>query len=95
MPWRLPRETVALEVEQVERAGARFVLGSVVGRDVEAEALAGGQRRGGRGRRASGHGKRLGVPGEDRDGVVDALDLIGHAIDGEPAPTSWPAGAWA
>ena len=32
-----------------------------------------------------GHGKRLGVPGEDRDGVVDALDLIGRAIDGEGA----------
>ena len=24
VPWRLPRETVALEVEQVERAGVRF-----------------------------------------------------------------------
>ncbi len=81
VPWRLPRETVALEVAQVERAGARFVLGSVVGRDVEAEALLAGND-------AVvvavglGHGKRLGVPGEDLAGVVDALEVIGQAIDG-------------
>lgn len=81
VPWRLPRETVALDVAEVERAGARFVLGSIVGRDVEPEALLAGHdvvvvATG------LGHGKRLGVPGEDLDGVVDALDLIGRAIDG-------------
>ncbi len=82
VPWRLPRETVATEVAHVELAGARFVLGSVVGRDVEAEALLAGND-------AVvvavglGHGKRLGVPGEDLEGVVDALDLIGQAIDGQ------------
>jgi dihydropyrimidine dehydrogenase (NAD+) subunit PreA len=84
VPWRLPRETVAAEVAEVERAGARFMLGSTVGRDVEPEALLAGND-------AVvvavglGHGKRLGVPGEDRDGVVDALDLIGRAIAGEGA----------
>jgi dihydropyrimidine dehydrogenase (NAD+) subunit PreA len=81
VPWRLPRETVAIDVAQVERAGARFVLGSAVGRDVDPAALLA----------ASdavviatglGHGKRLGLPGEDLDDVVDALDLIGQAIDG-------------
>ena len=82
VPWRLPRETVETEVAQVERAGARLVLGSMVGRDVEAQALLAGND-------AVvvavglGHGKRLGVPGEDLDGVVDALDLIGQAIDGQ------------
>jgi len=82
VPWRLPRETVATEVAQVERAGARLVLGSMVGRDVEAQALLAGND-------AVvvavglGHGKRLGVPGEDLDGVVDALHLIGQAIDGQ------------
>jgi dihydropyrimidine dehydrogenase (NAD+) subunit PreA len=34
-----------------------------------------------------GHGKRLGVPGEDLDGVVDALHLIGQAIDGAAPDT--------
>lgn len=84
VPWRLPRETIALEVAQVERAGARFVLGTTVGRDVEAESLLAGNdavvvAAG------LGHGRRLGVPGEDLDGVVDALDLIGQAIDGASA----------
>ena len=80
VPWRLPRETVALDAAQVERAGARMVLGTTVGKDVEpalllaendAVVLAAGL----------GHAKRLGVPGEDLPGVIDALDLIGQAID--------------
>jgi dihydropyrimidine dehydrogenase (NAD+) subunit PreA len=81
VPWRLPRETVALDVATVERAGATFVLGTTVGHDVAPESLlaahdamvvATGL----------GHGKALGIPGEDLEGVVDALDLIGSAIAG-------------
>ncbi|HYL41626.1 MAG TPA: NAD-dependent dihydropyrimidine dehydrogenase subunit PreA, partial [Candidatus Binatus sp.] len=67
----------------MERAGARFVLGTAVGPD-------------GEGRPATllaesdavvvaiglGHGKRLGIPGEELQGVVDALDVIGSAISG-------------
>jgi dihydropyrimidine dehydrogenase (NAD+) subunit PreA len=80
VPWRLARETVAIDVAAVERAGARFVLGTTVGKDVDpalllaendAVVLAAGL----------GHAKRLGIPGEDLSGVVDALDLIGRAID--------------
>ncbi len=80
VPWRLPRETVAVDVAEVERAGASFALGSVVGRDVEPGALLAGND-------AVvlavglGRAKPLGIPGEDLAGVVDALDLIGHAID--------------
>jgi dihydropyrimidine dehydrogenase (NAD+) subunit PreA len=86
VPWRLPRETVALDAAEVERAGARLVLNTVVGRDVEPEALLAGND-------AVvvavglGHGKRLGVPGEDQEGVIDALALIGQAIEGAPADT--------
>ncbi len=81
VPWRLPRDVVELEVAEVERAGARFVLGTTVGRDVEPETLVAGND-------AVvlavglGHGRRLGIPGEDQEGVVDALELIGQAIDG-------------
>ncbi len=81
VPWRLPRETVACDIAAIERAGARFALGAAVGRDVEpatllaesdAVVVAIGL----------GHGKRLGIPGEDLQGVVDALDVIGSAIAG-------------
>ncbi|HJW22826.1 MAG TPA: NAD-dependent dihydropyrimidine dehydrogenase subunit PreA [Candidatus Limnocylindrales bacterium] len=81
VPWRLPRETVACDIAALERAGARFVLATTVGRDVapatllaenDAVVVAIGL----------GHGKRLGIPGEDLQGVVDALDVIGSAIAG-------------
>lgn len=78
--WRLPRDTVATEVAEVERAGARIILGSAVGRDVEPATLA-----------AThdalvvavglGRCRPLGIPGEDSDGVVDALDVIARATD--------------
>ncbi len=79
VPWRLPRETVATDVARIERAGARFVPGTLVGRDVpvasllddhDAVVVAVGL----------GRGKRLGVPGEDVAGVVDALDVINEAV---------------
>jgi dihydropyrimidine dehydrogenase (NAD+) subunit PreA len=82
VPWRLPRETVAMEVAEVRRAGAQLVLDTSVGRDVDAVELladhdavvvALGL----------GHAKPLGVPGEDLDGVVDALDLVRRAIEGD------------
>ncbi len=81
VPWRLPRETVALDVREVERAGARFVLGAAVGRDVDPTALL-AQHDAVVLAVGLGRAKALGIPGEDLPGVVDALDLIGHAIDG-------------
>ena len=84
VPWRLPRETVAVDVAEVERSGARFVLDCTVGRDVDPAALlaendavvvAVGL----------GRAKPLGIPGEDLAGVEDALDLIGKAIQGQDA----------
>ena len=69
------------------------MLGTVVGRDVDAAALLAGND-------AVvvavglGHGaSALGVPGEDLPGVVDALDVIGRAIDRRRATTPWSAGA--
>jgi dihydropyrimidine dehydrogenase (NAD+) subunit PreA len=79
VPWRLPRETVATDLARIERAGARIVPGTLVGRDIAAGALledhdavvlAVGL----------GRGKRLGIPDEDLPGVVDALDVINEAI---------------
>lgn len=79
VPWRLPRTTVATDVARIARAGARFVPGALVGRDIAATALldehdavvvAVGL----------GRGKRLGIGDEDIPGVVDALDVINEAI---------------
>lgn len=84
VPWRLPRETLATEVAEVVRAGARFELGLGVGRDVDAAALladhdavvvAIGL----------GHSRRLGIAGEELDGVVDGLDVVAQAIE-SPLP---------
>jgi dihydropyrimidine dehydrogenase (NAD+) subunit PreA len=89
VPWRLPREIVATEVAEVERAGARFELGAVVGRDVDPAALladhdavvvAIGL----------GEARPLGIPGEALDGVIDGLALVRHAI--EPDLTRVPLG---
>jgi dihydropyrimidine dehydrogenase (NAD+) subunit PreA len=85
VPWRQPRELVATEVAEVERAGARVVLGTMVGRDIGAADLVAGHD-------AVvvavglGRSRPLGVPGEDRAGVIDALDLIARAMD-DGSPT--------
>jgi dihydropyrimidine dehydrogenase (NAD+) subunit PreA len=84
VPWRLPRDLVATEVAEVERAGARFELGVSVGTDVDpatlladhdAVVMAIGL----------GRSKRLGVPGEELDGVVDGLELLERSMDPRPA----------
>jgi dihydropyrimidine dehydrogenase (NAD+) subunit PreA len=80
VPWRLPREIVATDIAELGRAGVVFGMTTSVGIDVDpaqlaaeydAVVLAIGL----------GHGTRLGIPGEDLDGVVDALDLIERAVD--------------
>jgi len=79
VPWRLPRELVATEVAEVERAGARFELGvDIAGgaaetliADHDAVVVAIGLP----------HVKPLNVVGEDLEGVVDGLDLVERAID--------------
>jgi len=80
VPWRLPRDLLATEVAEVERAGARFELGATVGTDVDAATLVADHD-------AVvvaiglGHSRHLGVPGEDLDGVIDGLDLVERAIE--------------
>jgi dihydropyrimidine dehydrogenase (NAD+) subunit PreA len=81
VPWRLPRETVAADVAAIVRSGVNLALGTTVGRDIDpatllaehdAVVLAIGL----------GRARPLGIPGEELPGVIDALDLIGRAIDG-------------
>jgi dihydropyrimidine dehydrogenase (NAD+) subunit PreA len=84
VPWRLPRETVALEIAEVERAGVRLALGSAV-RGVDAPNLL-AEHDAVVVATGLGRGRALGIDGEDLPGVVDALDVIGRAIGGGDEP---------
>jgi glutamate synthase (NADPH/NADH) small chain len=79
VPWRLPRDVPALEVREVERAGAEIRTGVMVGIDVlpselladfDAVFLGVGL----------GRAKPLGVSGEELRGVLDALEFIEKVI---------------
>jgi len=71
--YRLPEETLARDIEYIRRAGVRIVTGRRVNslqelRDEGFDAIfiATGAHRGG----------KIGVPGEDLDGVLDALTFL-------------------
>jgi len=74
--YRLPREIVAREVRMIERMGVDIITNSILGVDFTLTAL-----------RASGYdavflgvgapsGVRLGIPGEDVEGITDALGFL-------------------
>ncbi len=96
VPWRHAREMTAHEVAEVERAGVEIRRGTRIG---EAGAGAAGPTAAellanhdavflGMG---LGRSRRLGVPGESLDGVVDALALLEPVVTGEPAAAGAPA----
>ena len=75
--YRLPREILAREVRMIERMGVEIVTGMRLGRDIT---LAGSARAGGYEAVFLGVGAqqpvKLGIPGEKRRGVVDALAFL-------------------
>ncbi len=84
-PYRLPRSVLDAEIERALAPGVRFEGGRVMGRhfalpklvrEFDAVLLAIGL-----------HAPRpLGIPGEEIQGVVDGLALLGALHRGEPAP---------
>ena len=93
VPWRHAREMTAHEVAEVERAGVEIRRGTRVGSAGE-----GGVAAGATGPTATellaqydavflalglGRSRRLGVPGEGLEGVVDALTLLEPVVTGE------------
>ena len=95
VPWRHARDMTAHEVAEVERAGVEIRRGTRVG-----EAGAGDAAAGATGPTATellaeydavflglglGRSRRLGVPGEGLEGVVDALTLLEPVVTGEAA----------
>jgi dihydropyrimidine dehydrogenase (NAD+) subunit PreT len=73
--YRLPQEIALWEVAQVEALGVKFRLGTRIGMDVEAEELL---QRYDAVLLAAGMGAvpRLGIEGEDLEGVLDAIALV-------------------
>ncbi len=95
VPWRHAREMTAHEVAEIARAGADLRLGTRVG---EVGAMAGTGAAGitpttlmtgfdavflGPG---LGRSRRLGIPGEGLDGVLDALTVLEPVVTGEGSP---------
>jgi len=85
--YRLPRDVVNGEVEQVQAYGVTVKTNSALGRDFslqdlfeqgfKAVFLAVGAMK----------GKKLGIPGEDEnEGIMDAMDFLRRINLGEPAP---------
>jgi len=81
--FRLTPEAMGADMERLAELGVRFHLGTALGRDVALADLlrdyphvflgVGAQK-----------GKRLGIPGEDAAGVVDALDFLDRVRAGTP-----------
>ena len=73
--YRLSADTVAADLDRLHRLGVRFHFGQALGRGLSLQDL--------RGRFAyvflgigASRGKRLGIPGEDTPGVLDALEFL-------------------
>jgi putative selenate reductase len=85
--YRLPNETFNRDLERLERLGVHVHYNMTAGRDIRLSEL-----------RANGFeyivimagaqlGKKLGLDGEDCDGVMDALYFLRHAREGRPVAT--------
>ena len=95
VPWRHAREMTAHEVAEVERAGVEIRRGTRVGAAGAGDAAAGATGPTATELLAShdavflalglGRSRRLGVPGEGLEGVVDALTLLEPVVTGEAA----------
>jgi putative selenate reductase len=81
--YRLSAETLAADLERLSDLGVRFHFGKRLGRDLDLAGLlrdypqvflgVGAQK-----------GKRLGIPGEDSEGVLDALEFLDRVQAGTP-----------
>jgi dihydropyrimidine dehydrogenase (NAD+) subunit PreA len=100
VPWRHAREMTAHEVAEVERAGVEIRRGTRVGAAGAGDGEPGAGAVGATGPTATellashdavflalglGRSRRLGVPGEGLEGVVDALTLLEPVVTGEAA----------
>jgi putative selenate reductase len=81
--YRLSGHAIGNDLDRLRQLGVRIHLGKALGRDVSLAGLraeypyvflaVGAQK-----------GKRLGIPGEDAEGVIDALELLNKVRSGAP-----------
>jgi len=81
VPWRHGRAATAAEVSEIERVGVEIRTGERIGDDLTVDDLLATHDAVFLGP-GLGRGRRLGIPGEDLDGVLDALDVLEAVVEG-------------
>ncbi len=75
--YRLPRDVLNQEIDNVRRAGVEIVCNKALGRDFTVDDLMNGQGYKSIVLAIGAHkGMRLGIPGEDRGGVYEGIDFL-------------------
>jgi NADH-quinone oxidoreductase subunit F len=74
--YRLPRDVLAFEIDNVKRAGVEIVTNTAVGKDVTLDELRGQGYKAFFVATGAHAGLKLGIPGEEAEGVVDAVAFL-------------------
>ncbi len=75
--YRLPRDVLNQEIDNIRRAGVEIVCNKALGRDFTVDDLMNGQGYKSIVLAIGAHkGMRLGIPGEDRGGVYEGIDFL-------------------
>jgi len=83
--YRLPREPLLAEIDNVRRAGVQILCGKALGQDFSLDELTGPMGFNAVILAIGAHrSRRLGIPGEDKQGVIDGIDFLR-----EVAADSW------
>jgi NADH-quinone oxidoreductase subunit F len=79
--YRLPRETLYAEIDNVRRAGAQIQCGKELGRDFTLDDLLDKQGFSAVILAIGAHrSRRLGIPGDDKPGVINGLDFLREVV---------------
>jgi NADH-quinone oxidoreductase subunit F len=83
--YRLPRDVLDIEIEHIKRAGVDIVCNAALGRDFTIDTLMDEKGFAAVIVAIGAHkSMRLGIPGEDREGVVQAVDFLREVALGRP-----------
>ena len=74
--FRLPEKVLNLEIELIKEAGVKIQTGSYIGKDISLEELSKEGYRAVLFATGTHKSVRLGIPGEDTEGVIDGLEFL-------------------